>query len=138
MLVCLPTLHASESRLQEFQVENMASQMQQLAPELWDMLGLMLTANQQKMQCSRSSGGDADQLMEVAEGTGDDDIDDEYWKELEGLDVEEDEDEMEGTVPKRRDPQRMAKRREALITIVRNLVAMHVMHLTIIPRKKLL
>ena len=74
--------------------------MQQLAPELWDMLGLMLTANQQEMQCSKSSGGDADQPMEVAEGTGDDDIDDEYWKELEGLDVEEDEDEMEGTVPK--------------------------------------
>ena len=41
-------LHASESRLQEFQVENMASQMKQLAPELWDMLGLMLTEKQER------------------------------------------------------------------------------------------
>jgi hypothetical protein len=107
-------LHASESKLQEFQIENMATRMQQLAPELWDMLGLMLSANRQEMLRTSSPDGEGDQSMKDLEDTGDED--DEYWKDLEGLYVEEDE--LEGIVPKAHDPQRMAKRHEALITIV--------------------
>ena len=110
-------LHASQYKLQEFQVEDMAKNMQQLAPELWDMLGLMLSANRREMRHARSFDRDADQVMKAAE---DDNDDEEYWMELEGLYVEADEDEVEATIPKRHDPQQMAKRCDALITIVCN------------------
>jgi len=39
------TLKALEKKLADFHIEDMAEKMQQLAPELWDLLGMMLTAN---------------------------------------------------------------------------------------------
>ena len=69
------------------------------------------------MQHARYFDCDADQVMKAAE---DGDDDEEYWMELEGLYVEADEHEVEATIPKRHNPQRMAKRRDALITIVCN------------------
>jgi hypothetical protein len=39
------TLQASAKKLQEFWIEDMAQKMEDLAPELWDLLGLMLFAN---------------------------------------------------------------------------------------------
>ena len=38
-------LHTSEMQLKDFWIEDMAQEMQQLAPELWDLLGLMLSAD---------------------------------------------------------------------------------------------
>jgi hypothetical protein len=49
-------------------VEDVAKNMQQLAPELWDMLGLMLSANRHgEMQQARSFNRDVDQVMKSAE-----------------------------------------------------------------------
>ena len=45
----------------------MAKNMEQLAPELWDMLGLMLSANRHEMQQARSFDRDVDQVMKSAE-----------------------------------------------------------------------
>jgi hypothetical protein len=36
-------MHASERKLLDFQIEDMAIKMQQLVPDLWDMLGLLLS-----------------------------------------------------------------------------------------------
>ena len=36
-------LHTSEDQLKDFWIEDMARDMQRLAPELWDLLGLMLS-----------------------------------------------------------------------------------------------
>ena len=41
-------LKASERKLTDFRIEDMANKMKELAPELWDLLGLMLTANSQE------------------------------------------------------------------------------------------
>ena len=87
------------------------------AAELWNMLKLMLSANRCEMQHARSFDHDADPVMKGAE---DEDEDEEYWMELEGLYVEADEDEVEATIPKRHNPQWMAKWHDALITIVCN------------------
>jgi hypothetical protein len=38
-------LKASEKKLTDFRIEDKAEKMQKLAPALWDLLGLMLTAN---------------------------------------------------------------------------------------------
>ena|ERR1700677_239491 len=95
--------YASQSKLLEFQVEDMTKKMQLLAPELLDMLGLMLSANQCEILHTRTSGGDADQVMKAA--IEDDDENEAYWMELEGLYVEGDEDAVDGTIPKRHDPE---------------------------------
>jgi len=43
-------LKASEKKLANFCIKDMAEKMQKLAPELWDLLGLMLTAPP-RVQC---------------------------------------------------------------------------------------
>ena len=47
-------LKTSEEQLTNFQIEDMACNMACLAPELWDLLGLMLSAdwNARKMECT--------------------------------------------------------------------------------------
>ncbi|KAJ7306711.1 hypothetical protein DFH08DRAFT_622444, partial [Mycena albidolilacea] len=39
--------NTSAAQLQEFRIEDMATKMKTLAPELWDLLGLLLSANRQ-------------------------------------------------------------------------------------------
>jgi hypothetical protein len=39
------TLKASEKKLADFHIKDMAEKMQEVAPELWDLLGMMLAAN---------------------------------------------------------------------------------------------
>ena len=46
-------LRASAKKLQEFRIKDMAQKMEDLAPELWDLLGLMLSADK------RQTGQDA-------------------------------------------------------------------------------
>jgi hypothetical protein len=60
-------LQASAKQLEDFQIEDMAEKMQTLAPELWDMLGEVLSADRKQ---SRTRAGlsdepdlDGDQLM---------------------------------------------------------------------------
>jgi hypothetical protein len=41
-------LRASAKKPQEFRIEDMAQKMEDLAPELWDLLGLMLSADKRQ------------------------------------------------------------------------------------------
>ncbi|KAJ7750539.1 hypothetical protein B0H16DRAFT_1842618 [Mycena metata] len=75
--------NTSAAQLQNFRIEDMAKNMKSLAPELWDLLGLLLSANRQTMEV------DEDDPMET--------------------DLPEDD-------PTRR-AQKLAERREGLITI---------------------
>ena len=43
-------LKASERKLADFHIEDIAAKMQELDPELWDLLGLMLMANSREAQ----------------------------------------------------------------------------------------
>jgi hypothetical protein len=47
-------LKTSEEQLTNFQIEDMACDMAHLAPQLWDILGLILSAdwNARKMECA--------------------------------------------------------------------------------------
>jgi hypothetical protein len=40
--------NTSAKQLQDFRIEDMAARMKALAPELWDLLGLLLSANHQR------------------------------------------------------------------------------------------
>lgn len=54
---------ASAEQLQDFRIEEMAEKMQEMAPELWDMLGLMLSADARqtkKRTQSQAASRDAD------------------------------------------------------------------------------
>ena len=93
-------LHASESKLRDFQIESTAKRMQWLALELLDMLGLMLSANRHETQHMSSADGDLDDSMKNTGGSGEED--EEYWDDLEGVYIEE----QEGTFPKVHDLQR--------------------------------
>jgi len=70
-------LQASVQKLQEFQIEDMAQKMEELALELWDLLGLMLSANKQQTERlvkTRSQDIDDDQVMGNVEEEESDDI----------------------------------------------------------------
>jgi hypothetical protein len=108
-------LRATASQLQEFHIEDMAQKMEDLAPELWDLLGTMLTADRGP---ARMQEEDGDQIMEgiqnderacLNEGEGD--------KEL----VADDVNIADASNPNRaQNPWTTAQRREALVTIVRS------------------
>jgi hypothetical protein len=56
-------LHASAQKLQEFQIKDMAQKMEELAPELWDLLGLMLSTDKRQTERivkARSQDADGD------------------------------------------------------------------------------
>src|SRR5882762_2749943 len=58
-------MHASERKLLDFQIKDMVIKMQQLASELWDMLGFLLSANLHKAHHGVSP--DADEKVPVRE-----------------------------------------------------------------------
>jgi hypothetical protein len=41
-------LHTSAEQLKDFKIEEMAEKMEDLAPELWDLLGLLLSADKRQ------------------------------------------------------------------------------------------
>ena len=57
-------LKASEKKLADFRIEDMAEKMQELAPELWDLLGLMLTANSREAQQKTEANAEGDIEMD--------------------------------------------------------------------------
>ena len=57
------TLKASEKKLADFRIEDMAEKMQQLAPELWDLLRMMLTANSQEAWWKTEADAEGDTKM---------------------------------------------------------------------------
>jgi hypothetical protein len=60
-------LRASAKQLEDFRIEDMAEKMQQLAPELWDMLGVVLSADRRQIRTktgfSDEQEPDGDQVM---------------------------------------------------------------------------
>jgi len=101
-------LKASEKKLTDFRIEDMAEKMQELAPELWDLLGLMLTANSQEAWQKREADAEGDIKMD--EQPADEEA--EYWRDC------DDEFVVEEPMESLSDPDRMAKRRKALLKIV--------------------
>ena len=81
--------------------------MQELAPELWDLLGLMLTANSREAQRKTEANAEGD--IEMDEQPVDEA---EYWRDYNEEFFVEDPTESSS------DPDRMAKRRKALLKIV--------------------
>ena len=70
-------LRASAQKLQEFWIEDMAQKMEELTPELWDLLGLMLSADKrqtERIAKAKSWDADGDQVMGDAEEDERDDI----------------------------------------------------------------
>ena len=47
-------IHTSEKQLKAFRIEDMALKMQQLALELWDLIGLILSADRKESKKQRS------------------------------------------------------------------------------------
>ena len=82
--------------------------MQELAPELWDLLGLMLTANSQEAWRKREADAEGDIKMD--EQPADEEA--EYWRDC------DDEFIVEEPMESSSDPDRMAKRHKALLKIV--------------------
>lgn len=113
--------HASAQNLEDFRIEDMAGQMKELAPDLWDVLDLLLSADR-KLSCQRDLGvdNDGDQIMNQEE-------DEDLWAALPdvteaGLQEEEAYDVIDENgiaVPKQKlDAKRKAARKEAIRTIV--------------------
>jgi len=103
-------LRASTKKLQEFRIEDMAQKMEDLAPELWDLLGLMLSADKRQTERiakrTKSQDTDGDQVMGNVE-------DEEEDIRVDDVNIEE------ASNPNRsRNPRSLAERREALVTIV--------------------
>jgi hypothetical protein len=118
-------LHTSEDQLKDFRIEDMARDMQRLAPELWDLLGLMLSADRKEGRRQRAvtdrpvnqdkTDKDEDQMMASVE----DDEDDMYWEGQDEFMMDEvDIVENGGTYHGPRCANRNVERRKALITIV--------------------
>jgi len=118
-------LHTSEAQLKDFQIEDMARDMQRLAPELWDLLGLMLSVDrkenrQQQVAKDTSVNWDrADRGGDRVMGNAEDDAEDIYWEGQDEFTVDEvDIVESGGTYQHSQQASRNAERREALIAIV--------------------
>jgi hypothetical protein len=81
-------LHASEKQLEDFWIEDLAERMERLAPELWDMLGVVLSANRRQTRTKEVSvfdeqDPDGDQVMRETDNTN---LGDEGLKESVGVD----------------------------------------------------
>ena len=65
-------LHASTKQLKEFKIEEMAEKMEDLAPELWDLLGLLLSADtrqtQRRQRDANTQEVDTDLVMGTPDG----------------------------------------------------------------------
>ena len=103
-------LQASAKKLQEFRIEDMAQKMEELAPELWDLLGLMLSADKRQMERiakqTNSREADGDQVMGNVE-------DEEEDIQVDDMNIEE-----ASNLNHSRNPRSLGERREALVTIV--------------------
>jgi hypothetical protein len=121
-------LHTSEDQLKEFRIEDMARDMQRLAPELWDLLGLMLSADRnvgrQRKAAERAAGEAANSEADRVTVDARDDSE-MYWDGLNDVIMQDDVADLEGnTLRGSQSADRNAERREALITIVRTSVQM--------------
>jgi hypothetical protein len=114
-------LKTSEEQLNNFRIEDMARDMAHLAPELWDLLGLMLSANRNARKMERAAPANSvgmddegDQMMRGVE-----DEEDVLWDEVEDI-IMDDGDVVAngGLYEHARTSRTNAERREALITIV--------------------
>jgi hypothetical protein len=101
--------HATESKLRNFRVEDMARKMQHMAPELWDLLGVILSANRRQPSMVHQADKPLSS-MDIAQ-IGDDVDGVAYWKDVEDIEADD--------IDEKDVPDRMANRRHALITIVR-------------------
>jgi hypothetical protein len=119
-------LKASEKKLTDFRIEDMAEKMQELAPELWDLLGLMLTANSRGAW--RKMEADAEGDIKMDEQPADEEA--EYWRDC------DDEFFVEEPMESSSDHDRMAKQREALLKIVSSSQTEEQLCRLIIPKEK--
>lgn len=99
---------ATADQLQEFRIEEMAERMQQIAPQLWDLVGLLLSAVK---PIKSDLSGDS-------EMSGPDEEEEEYlWQQVGDLDLGEIVEFLEEESRSTRE-KRLAKRRQAIITVV--------------------
>jgi hypothetical protein len=103
-------LRASAKKLQEFRIEEMAQKMEELAPELWDLLGLMLSADRRQTERiakqTKAQEADGDQVMGNVEDKPEEIM-------IDNMNIEE------ASNPNySRNPRSLAECREALVTIV--------------------
>jgi hypothetical protein len=108
--------HASAKDLEDFRIEDMAIKMKILAPELWDILGLLLSGDQRSRRQHAENDFNGDHIMADAEAD-----DDELWEGLAEIHVPDD---AGGTVDEngtfmQLNPKKKAARRDAIYTIVR-------------------
>jgi len=65
-------LHTSAEQLKDFKIEEMAEKMEDLAPELWDLLGLLLSADKRqtkrRQRDAKAREADGDQIMGSTDG----------------------------------------------------------------------
>jgi hypothetical protein len=113
-------LRASAKQLEDFRIEDMAEKMKKLAPELWDMLGSVLSADRKQSQSktglSDEHKADGDYVMGSVDGDND------GWPEEHEESVGVDEVNVAGLSNPNfmRKTHTAAERREALGIIVRN------------------
>ena len=108
-------MHTSETELLDFQIKDMEIKMQQLAPELWDILGLLLSAN----SCKACHGvlPNADGKVPMREPNVLTPEEEELWNKVEDF-FPGDDKRVEEDPNMKMDPNWMAKHWGALITIV--------------------
>jgi hypothetical protein len=104
--------HASAQDLDDFRIEEMALKMKMLAPDLWNILGLLLSGDQRSQQ---QNDLDGDQIMADPLAGNEDDL----WEGLPEITMADDAETVDenGTFT-RRDPKKKAARRDAICTIV--------------------
>ena len=72
--------HASAKDLEDFRIKDMAIKMKILAPELWDILGLLLSGDQRSRRQHAENDFNGDHTMADSEAD-----DDELWEGLMSL-----------------------------------------------------
>jgi len=118
-------LRASAKQLEDFRIEDMAEKMEQLAPELWEMLGAVLSADRRqtriKAGLSDEQERDEDQVMGNVGKANDAQFEDD--QETNDSAPVDDVNIADTSNPNfTRKTRTAAERREALATIVRNTI----------------
>lgn len=101
-------LRTSEEQLKEFRIEDMAHQMARLAPDVWELIGLMLSGDRVDVPLEGSSS-----VLEVPTEQTMDKEEQELWDQVDDVI------EHGGTVIRPRNTKEKTERRNALIVIVR-------------------
>lgn len=107
-------LHASAQKLQDFRIEDMAREIKRLAPELWDLLDILLSTEQESKHL-RHRDTDGDEVMRAPDVDEDADL----WDQLENLwCLDAGEFDELGDAINTSNPRKAATRRKALIMMV--------------------